>query len=192
MSGFPAASPVPWLRLSLCLIGLGLPAAGQGSEVVERRLAAMGTVLNLRVEARSREAGLHASEAAAREIARIEDLLSTWKRGGPLDRLDAAPPGKSVSIGTEVAGLLLQMRDWSSRTQGAFDPTVLPLIRAWDLRGSGRLASDAEIARARAALGWEGFVIEAELGQARRLRPGPASTKAPGARAMRSTAPHRR
>src|SRR5262249_42706294 len=76
------------LRLSLCLIISGATSGAGGSELAERRLIAMGTVLNLRVSGQDRAAALDASEAAAREVARIEELLSTWKTGGPLDRLN--------------------------------------------------------------------------------------------------------
>jgi len=54
---------------------------------VERRLVAMGTYLDLRVEASDRPAALRASEEAVAEISRIENLLSTWKPAA-----DAAGP----------------------------------------------------------------------------------------------------
>lgn len=122
----------------------------------------MGTRLSLHVEASDRAAALEASEAAVREIARIEDLLSTWKAGGPLERLNAAQPGVAVELGPEAARLLALVRDWTARTQCAFDPTVLPLVRVWDLRGDGRIPGRSLLSRARAATGWESFRAEAD------------------------------
>jgi thiamine biosynthesis lipoprotein len=136
---------------------------------VERRLAAMGTLLTMRVAGPDRPGALAASEAAAREIARVEDLLSTWKRGGPLDRLNRARPGEDVALGVEAAAALSGAFAWSQRTGGAFDPTVLPLVRAWDLRGQGRAPGEAELSRALAATGWERFLLDVEKGVARRL-----------------------
>src|SRR5215472_7095695 len=141
------------LRLSLCLTTMIFPAAAGAAEIAERRLVAMGTVLNVRVAGQDRAAALEASEAAAREVARIEELLSTWKTGGPLDRLNHSRPNEPVEVGAEVAGLLRQVLMWSARTDGAFDPTVAPLVRAWDLRGSGRVPSRSEIASALANVG---------------------------------------
>src|SRR5262252_5397460 len=97
-------------------------------------------------------------------------LLSTWKEGGPLDRLNRAAPGRDVPIGVETSELLARVFEWRARTGGAFDPTVLPLVRAWDLRGDGRVASPLEIARALEAVGPGHFALDA-AGLARRLDP---------------------
>jgi thiamine biosynthesis lipoprotein len=162
------------LRLSLCLITFSAfpricPVAE--AEVVERRLVVMGTLLNLRVSAKSREAALAASEAGAVEVARIEKLLSTWKAGGPLDRLNGAKPGEPVELGSEVAGLLSEILAWSVRTEGAFDPTVAPLVRAWDLRGSGRIPASSEIARALTAVGPDKISVDCPSARAMRWHP---------------------
>ncbi len=171
-----AATVFPFLALLLRLsLGLnGVPAAPRiplaaGAAVVERRLAAMGTVLDLSVSGPDRETALAASEAAAGEIARVEELLTTWRPGGPLDRLNAAGPGEAVILGGEVAGLLAAVLEWSERTGRAFDPTVLPLVRAWDLRGRGRVPAGSELARALAATGPEQFRVDPATAGARRL-----------------------
>jgi FAD:protein FMN transferase len=135
----------------------------------DRRLSAMGTVLSLSISAPSRPEALRASEAAAREIARVEDLLSTWKRGGPLDRLNRAPVGDDVALGTEAFGLLQDVFAWNGRTRDAFDPTVLPLVRAFDLRGAGRLPGEPELTQARKATGLRCFALDAARRSAARL-----------------------
>src|SRR5262249_49637607 len=158
------------LRLSLCLIIVGSPATGRAAELVERRLVAMGTVLNLRVEGQDRAAALDASEAAALEVARVEELLSTWKTGGPLDRLNHSQPNEPVEVGAEVAGLLREVLTWSSRTDGAFDPTVAPLVSAWDLRGKGRVPSGGEVAGVLARVGRDKISVDVARGRALRRR----------------------
>jgi thiamine biosynthesis lipoprotein len=158
-----AAACLFWLRLSLCPDGTAAPAR------VERRLSAMGTLLSLSVAGPSRPEALAASEAAAREIVRVEDLLSTWKRGGPLDRLNRAPVGERVALGEEAFGLLREVLAWNRRTREAFDPTVLPLVKAFDLRGSGRLPDAAELSRARLATGPRCLALDAASQAAARL-----------------------
>jgi thiamine biosynthesis lipoprotein len=153
------------LRLSLCL-DQGPPAKPAW---VERRLAVMGTSLGLRVEGADRASALTASEAAAREISRVEDLLSTWKPGGPLDRLNRALPGEPVVLGAEAAAALSDVFVWSGRTGFVFDPTVLPLVRAWDLRGEGRVPDDRQLSRALAATGHSLFRVDAAGGLGWRL-----------------------
>jgi thiamine biosynthesis lipoprotein len=160
--------PAFLLRLSLGLIFWPLRAACGETAVVERRIVSMGTVLELRVGALDRPAALAASEEALREIERVERLLSTWKRGGPLDRLNRARPQESVGLGRETADLLAEVEAWSRRTGGAFDPTVLPLVRIWDLRGAGRIPSAAERERALEATGWRRFSFDLERAEAKR------------------------
>lgn len=172
----PAVTVLPFLaallRLSLCLNGLPAPPQTPPSAaVIERRLAAMGTVLDLAISGRDRGTALEASEAAVGEIARVEERLTTWRPGGPLDRLNAASPGEMVALDGEVAGLLAAVLEWSERTERAFDPTVLPLVRAWDLRGEGRVPAATELARALAAMGPGRFRIDASTGDAQRLSP---------------------
>ncbi len=155
------------MRLSLGLILMPLAARGE-TAVVERRVASMGTVLELRVAAPGRPAALAASEEALREIGRVERLLSTWRRGGPLDRLNRARPGEPVAVGRETAGLLAEIETWSQRTGGAFDPTVLPLLRAWGLREAGRIPTAGERERALEATGWRRFSLDRDRAQAKR------------------------
>jgi thiamine biosynthesis lipoprotein len=127
----------------------------------ERRVEMMGTTLDLVVRMKYRDEALAASEAALAEIRRVEALLTTWKPGGELWRVDEAPPGKPVAVSTELAGLLRTDFAWVPRTHGAFDPTVLPLIRAWDLRGKGRIPTPAALAAAREASGVDHFRVDA-------------------------------
>ncbi len=103
----------------------------------------MGTALEISVEDADRAAALKASEKAVREIEAVEESLTTWRPGGPLERVNTARPGEVVPVGPKLSALLAAVLDWSERTDRAFDPTVLPLVRAWDLRAgtrSGRLA----------------------------------------------------
>jgi thiamine biosynthesis lipoprotein len=138
---------------------------------VERRLEAMGTQLELSVAGPDRVAALEASEKAVREIARVEALITTWRPGGPLDRVNTAPPGVAVVLDAEVAGLLQAVFGWSERTEGAFNAAVMPLVRAWDLRGRGRVPDAASLTRALDATGREHFGLEAATGRIRRLCP---------------------
>jgi thiamine biosynthesis lipoprotein len=127
---------------------------------VERRVETMGTMLEMTVRARYRDSALAASEAALAEIQRVEALLTTWRPGGELAAVDAAPAGQAIPVSVELAGLLAEVFAWSSRTQDAFDPAVLPLVRAWDLRGGGRIPSPGELARALRTSGTSRFRID--------------------------------
>jgi thiamine biosynthesis lipoprotein len=131
----------------------------------------MGTSLAITVSAGDRAVALEASEKAVREIARVEDALTTWRPGGPLYALNAAPAGSPVALPPEISAVLAAVFEWSRRTDGAFDPTVLPLVSAWDLRGRGRVPSSADLARALVATGTARF----RLGTAGAARLHPSS-----------------
>ena len=138
---------------------------------VERRIESMGTTLDLVVRMKYREQALEASEAALAEVRRVETLLTTWKPGGELERVNSAPTGKAVAVSPELSDLLAIDFRWVTRTSGAFDLTVAPLMRAWDLRGKGRIPTAAELAAARAATGIERFRLDAAAHTvARRVR----------------------
>jgi thiamine biosynthesis lipoprotein len=159
------------LRLSLSIILL-LLAASPSAETVERRLVVMGTSLEISVTASSRREALDASEAAVRELARVEALLSTWKDGGPLARLNAAPADRPVALPAELFGLLEGTFAWSERTLGTFEPAILPLVAAWGLRTGGRLPSRDELAEALAATGHRRLCLDAPSSSAWKLHPG--------------------
>ena len=127
---------------------------------VERRVESMGTTLDLVVRMKDREQALEASEAALAEVQRVEALLTTWKAGGELARVDAAPAGKPAPVSAELVETLAAVFAWVPRTDGAFDPTVLPLVSAWGLRAKGRIPTGSELAAAKAAVGAAHFRLD--------------------------------
>lgn len=144
----------------LALLGaVAGPVATAAPVLAERSVSAMGTRLELSVVAGSREVALAASEAAIVEVGRVENLLTTW-RDSPLSRLNEAEVGRAVAFDPELSRLLEGVFAWSPRTGGAFDTTVLPLVRAWDLRGTGRVPSPDGLARALAATGTAHFRLD--------------------------------
>lgn len=119
---------------------------------VERRFLVMGTELTVEVTDESRERAVSAAEATVRAVERVEARLSTWTEESELARLNRSPVGRVVELSPELADDLRGAVACRDRTDGAFDPSVGPLVRAWDLRGEGKRPSDGEIARAREAV----------------------------------------
>jgi thiamine biosynthesis lipoprotein len=139
--------------------------------LVERRVVLMGTTFDLTVRADDRPSALRATESAMWEVARLEGLLSTWRGNGPILRLNRAAPGEEIALDSELFSLLSDVFRWSERTGRAFDPTVLPLVRAWDLRGSGRIASPDQISAALRSTGAGLFRLDAASRFIARLDP---------------------
>lgn len=140
----------------------------------ERRVTVMGTSLDVAVCAPDRQDALAATEQAIDEVRRVENLLTTWRGDSALAHLNAAPVGKVVALDPELSTVLAEVIAWAKTTRSAFDPTVLPLVRAWDLRGAGRVPSPDELAAARAATGPGRFRFDPPQATAVRLDPAAA------------------
>lgn len=114
----------------------------------------MGTSLELRVEAVDRERALLASERAVAALEAAEARLSTWREDTELARLNRAAAGEPFPLSPELASDLAAARRCWEETDGAFDPAVGPLVRAWGLREGGRRPSAEELRAAAAAAGF--------------------------------------
>ena len=113
-------------------------------EKVERRVAAMGTELTLQLVGKDRAHALEASAQAIEVIEAVETRLSTWSQDSELSRWNQSPGTRPVSISPELAEDLRRAFYWRDETRGAFNPAIGALLVAWDLRGSGRIPSEAQ------------------------------------------------
>lgn len=157
-------------RCGIRAILLLLLAACAGPATVERRVMLMGTSLDIAVEATDRETGLAASERAVQALEAAEARLSTWRSDTELARLNHAPVGERRMLSPALASDLAAALNCARETEGAFNPAVGPLVRAWGLREGGRLPSPEQRSEAVADSRFEDLDLEA--GAAVRRRPG--------------------
>lgn len=129
-----------------------------------RQVMAMGTLLGLRLPP---EAGQRALDA----VARVEALGSTWRQDTPWSRM-AVEPGAWIQQDPETLEMLRIVMDWSRRTEGAFDPMLAPLVKAYGLRTGGRIPSVAEREAARTLSGLRHLEVDASRARARITTPG--------------------
>jgi len=153
-----------WLCLLLMIVAVTAVGAGAAEIELSRRVAAMGTVLEVTVSARDRGTALAASQSLLEAVDAVERRLSTWREDSELSRLNRSVPGIEVSLSDELEADLREARRWWSATGGAFDPGISSLVEAWDLRGWGRTPSDTELAVAREASGLEHLVLTSGAG----------------------------
>lgn len=163
-------TPAP---LAFALLGppllLAAPLAGPDDEArVERAVAVMGTELRVEVEAASRAQALAASEAAVATVEAVEDCLSTWRESSELYRLNHAPLGDPFEPSPRLARVLERADYWRRETEGAFSPTLWPLVEAWGLREGGRRPSAADLERALEACAPEALELDLPAAVTRR------------------------
>jgi FAD:protein FMN transferase len=143
------------MRVLPLLLALGCAGAPPTTATVERQVMLMGTSLEITVEAADRDAGLAASERAVEALEAAEARLSTWRDDTELARLNRAPVGERYTLSGALAADLEAAVRCARETDGAFDPAIGALVRAWGLRQGGRLPGNAERIAA---------VVDADLG----------------------------
>jgi thiamine biosynthesis lipoprotein len=109
----------------------------------------MGTYANIVIVTADSVASLPAAHHAATELARIDSLMSNWTTTSEVARVNRVAASAPTALQPEVATVIdTSLRVWRE-SDGAFDITVEPLIRAWGfLGGPRRVPSDAEAAAA--------------------------------------------
>ena len=141
-------------------VGLGSGLARlAGIHRVRRTVPAMGTVVTLTVDHVDAAAARDMLDSALAEMRRLEAILTRHRPEAPLGtlnrtgRIDRAPEElhRVLGVGLRVA----------ARTSGAFDPTVLPVLRSWErARERGRpRPDDAEVDGAARRVGYHGVRI---------------------------------
>lgn len=143
----------------------------------ERRVTriALGTLVEIVVRDADAARAHAAIEDGFAEVERLEAMLSEWRPTSEISRLNDAAGGEAVAVSAETFALLVRATAISRDTLGAFDPTVLPLVRLWGFGGGEpRIPRDAEIAGALPRVGIDGLVLDARARTARLARPGAA------------------
>lgn len=108
---------------------------------------AMGSLYEIYLAGTDREGLVAAGEEALNEIDRLDRQLSHYRDDSDITRLNRNAATQWVRVEPRLYRLLRRCCDLSLATDGAFDITAGPLIRAWGFfRGEGRVPSDEEIA----------------------------------------------
>jgi thiamine biosynthesis lipoprotein len=118
--------------------------------------AALGTVCEVQYAAPGGDAQAAGFERAARQwVQAFEAKYSRFRADSLVSRINAAAGQTPVAIDPEMEGLLKLCDMLHFMTHGVLDPTALPLIRLWNYKAdTPRIPADAEIAAARALVGW--------------------------------------
>ncbi|MFN3651545.1 MAG: FAD:protein FMN transferase [Armatimonadota bacterium] len=95
-----------------------------------------------------------AAGVALDEVDRLEAQLSIYRESSEVSGLNAYAAEGPVPVEPQLFRLLQRAVELSRDTEGAFDPTLGPLLRAWGfIGGSGSLPDPAAVAAARELTG---------------------------------------
>lgn len=106
----------------------------------------MGTKLEIKVLGDDAEQLDRATEAAVREIRRVEDLMTDW-RDSELTRLNDAAGKGPRKVPTELASIVSRAVEMHKLTGGAFDVTYAAVGALWDFKKRPAVVPDAEAIR---------------------------------------------
>ncbi|MBI5832034.1 MAG: FAD:protein FMN transferase [Armatimonadetes bacterium] len=105
-----------------------------------------------------------AADEALLEADRLERSLSRFIERSDIGRINAAAGRAMVAIEPETLALLTEVVALVEAVDGAFDPTVGPLMNLW--RGRSYPPDESEIADALSIVGIQGLVLDADSCQA--------------------------
>jgi FAD:protein FMN transferase len=116
---------------------------------------ALGTQVRVLVRHEDDKLAQHAIDQAFESIARVDRQLSIHRTDSAIARVNAAAGDHAVEVDADVLDVVERARAEAARSQGAYDITVLPLMRLYGFYDSGRtsIPSDREISGALAVMG---------------------------------------
>lgn len=121
-----------------CGSDTGNTAATSASAEVEREVFAMDTYMTIKACGAGAEAAV---EAAEQEILRLDELLSVSGENSEIRRVN---DGETVTLSEDTAALVEQALTLAEETDGAFDVTIYPLMKAWGFPSGAYQVVDAQ------------------------------------------------
>ena len=140
-------------RFLIALLTLALAPRVNAQPRHEYAELRMGVETRIVVYASDANAARAARSAFAR-IAALEDVMSDWRPTSEVRRLDQRP-GRWVRVSRPLFDILSRAVAIARATDGAFDPTVGPVVALWrEARTRGRLPDSRALDSARTRVSW--------------------------------------
>jgi thiamine biosynthesis lipoprotein len=117
------------ISILLGLAGCGAPAAAP--HAVERSRLSMGSLLKVSAWTTDEAAAVAAIEQVFREFDRLESLLSVWRPGSDVIRINEAAGRRPVAVSRDTLAVLEAAAQASEWTGGKFDITFGALAEVW-------------------------------------------------------------
>jgi thiamine biosynthesis lipoprotein len=125
------------------------------------RHPAMGTEFAVYLYSQSQAEAAADADEVFEEVDRIEQELSNYRESSELSRIVREAASGPVTTDPETFRFLEDSVHWSEASDGAFDITVGPLMKVWGFfQHAGRVPTDAELERVRAAVGYRNLILD--------------------------------
>lgn len=166
----PRAHAVSWSCVLLAAL-TALPACQANApapRLVSRSTVTMGTEVVVSAWTGNEPEAEAAIGEVFGEFHRLDALLSVWKDGSDVVRLNAQAGVQPVPVGTDTLEVLRIAREVSDWTDGAFDVTFGAFSDVWkfDHDQDGRVPTDGEIRARLPLVNYRALIVDAAAGTA--------------------------
>jgi len=161
------------MRLFLILFAALLLTHSVEAQRFERSTDAMGATFSVVLYGDDQVSMNHAIAAAFAEAHRLDELLSNYKPTSEWSRVNREGAVHPVAVSPELFQLLSDCLDYSRASEGTFDITVGPLMRAWGFfGGTHHVPSPDELRDAMEIVGYKHILLNARERTVQFDRPG--------------------
>ncbi len=153
------------LCLLVCLFAVCSCSGGNGLYTETRVIMGTYVTITLNRSGKTNDELVKASADAFARITKVDDLMSTYKPMSNLSRINANSGIAPFPADPEVIENIQDASYVSRLTGGAFDITVGPLVKAWEIGSKGaHVPSPGTIKKALALVGWRNIVVDKKAG----------------------------
>lgn len=151
------------MRVAVAIaVALLLVHPGQAQRL-ERSTDAMGTTFSVVLYGSDQASMNQAIDAAFAEAHRLDDLLSNYKPASEWSRVNREAASHPVVVCPELFRLLSDSLEYSGASEGTFDLTVGPLMRAWGFfGGTHKVPAHDQLQAALERVGYQHVKLEAQ------------------------------
>lgn len=159
-----------WLLIVLVFTALVLVSCSNNKIVYEESATKMDTVVTLKAYGPNAEAAV---KEAFKRIDEIEQMASSAIETSDVSKINNAAGKEYVKVHPEIIKIIKTAIQYSKLSGGAFDITVGPLIKLWDIGTSNeRVPSDLEIKALLPLVGYDKISINEKDNSVMLQRPG--------------------
>lgn len=159
--GIGKLTSLAWVSL------IGLVACSQSPQYGHIQGETMGTSYHIRYQIPQGGKTTNADIKAAvdQRLEQVNASMSTYQQDSLISTFNHLPANTPMTIDADFIKVLKDSRQVYQASQGAFDPTVMPLIELWGFGAIMRIdrlqspPSDADIATAKSLLNFDGITL---------------------------------